>query len=78
MRGVLCLLYSAFVVVCDDVFVWSKGCPWRVAIELCVVGVVLVYRGCASNCGASKCRFGVVNILLFVCDWRSWFVFGVC
>ena len=78
MRGVLCLLYSAFVVVCDDVFVWSKGCSWRVAIELCVVGVVLVYRGCASICGVSKCRFGVVYILLFVCDWRSWFVFGVC
>ena len=78
MRGGLCLLYSAFVVVCDDVFVWSKGCPWRVAIELCVVGVVLVYRGCASNCGVSKCRFGVVYIFLFVCDWRSWFVFVVC
>ena len=37
------------------------------AFELCGVGVVLVYRGCASNCGVSKCRFGAVYIFgLFV------------
>ena len=51
---------------------------YRVGASNCGVGVVLVYRGCASNCGVSKCRFGVVYIFLFVCDWRSWFVFGVC